>query len=299
VTAGLAAQPELFEVIDRAFRRGNIADIRRDLTRALQDPGFVERVRELSAATGIDVIGALVAFAEGGDVNQFIAAWNAANRILHDSAVAFGGIADSNVAGQMERFRAEVELLDLDTPREQLEAFLEVLDRIGAGDFADRIRRMIAAGDIEGAREIIRETFRRFRSGELTAAEVEAMFGPGVTASDVERILRDLNALLESVLEEEQGVQDEGFQVTRGIKEIQANRLIAQGETHSLLLGGIYEGEQRIRMLLERAMGSGVVRPPELTGGRGGSQITVHAPVNHLVGEVHVSAIGGALDETA
>src|SRR5690606_17978086 len=70
ITAGLAAQPEVFGVIDRAFRMGNVDAIRRELGRALQDPEFVERVRELSAATGIDLIGAMVDFAEGGDINQ-------------------------------------------------------------------------------------------------------------------------------------------------------------------------------------------------------------------------------------
>jgi TP901 family phage tail tape measure protein len=201
ITAGQAAGAGLLTRLrETAPGSTAISDIN-FVKKLLADPAMRELMQDIFAATGIDLIAEGEKSIQAGDkwALGFNAAWIAAEKILAQSAEHFGAIADTNVDGQLARFRQELELLDLDTATEQLEHFITFLDRIGAGGFADQLQERIAAGDIEGARAYVRELFAGLLTGQYSAEQVGSLFGPNVTADQIVQILGDVDGWLEAI----------------------------------------------------------------------------------------------------
>lgn len=186
---GLNLNPDLLNDIT-LFRR---------LREELKDREFREKLTTAGEASGVDLLGAAEEAVDTGEMEIFRSAWDTVRKILKDASEHFGAIGESNFAGQMERFRTEVELLDLDSATQQLEHFLKTLRAIGAGDFASQIEGLLAGGDIEGARQLVRAIFEEMQSGGLTAAEAAGLFGGNATPEDITRILTSVNDWLEEI----------------------------------------------------------------------------------------------------
>ena len=184
---------------------------------------FAEVLRD----TGIDLAKLFDDAIKSHDFRAFEAAFQAASDVLDKAAGSFGKIADSNVAGQMSRFRQEIDLLDLDTPTQQLRAFIDVLRRIGAGDFASRLQAFLEKGDIAGARAFVQQIFEQINAGILSSQQAATLFGPDVTPEDVTQILLDTNKFLEDIANAGGSAgATTAFQVQRQITEVTANVLV-------------------------------------------------------------------------
>lgn len=219
-------------------------------------------------------------------------------KALEQSVEAIVGFNES-LEAQRERTDTEAELLDLpDTPQARLQRDLELLERF-APDLVhafglDRIDLSTAEGRAR-LNELINEIFRQFAAGTLSPELLGRL-----SRDEFLDFLRRLDESLDEISEEEAAAleEEQGFAVARGIKEIQANRLIAQGETHSILLGGILDEAAAIHDLFLRLIESTVqVQPPELPPFAPPRSITVQAPISQLIGTVEVQAVGGAVDE--
>lgn len=145
----------------------------------------------------------------------------------------------------------EFELFDIDDPAEQFGRIIDTALERGFSEAGARTQQQLAGlegldlsdpADVERAREIFQSIFRDIeavRRGDLAATDV---FG-GLTRPELERLLRDGNALLERILEEEGIGLDTGRTqqggVFRGVSIGQGDALIALGQTEVALLQDI------------------------------------------------------------
>lgn len=264
VAAGPASSKALLDKLyggSGTMTTGTLKDVSRDA-------GAMEQLRQLDKMMPNLHLMDLFKDALSGDQAAFTAfaiAAQTARITIDEAASAFGKISDDNVAGQISRFRAEVDLLDLDTPTQQLEAFIDVLKRLGGengGGFAKELEALVKAGDTDGARKRVREIFEQMRSGQLTADDLVKLFGKGFTADDIEQILLDANKWLEDIAGGGDAGETKSTQIARTITDIQAEEVVALLDNINWLLEQILTS---VRGPSEDALTAAARRPDFVT----------------------------------
>lgn len=305
--ADITVFKELLEGLDIEEFRGPRAGEFRDfpLRDALAEAGLTME-DFLEFARGLEVVDAseLIEFLETGQIPEGIR--GRAGAIFLEQMEAIIEAAETlelseAVAGfqtQMSLLREEFELLDIEDPIEQLRRMREVLLGLET-DLPPALEEALTGADLsteEGRRrveEVIGQLIRQLAAGQLTSEDLR-----GLTLDQFRELLGNLEETLDEAAEEEEG-QTGGFQQTRGITEVTANRITGRLTTLDVRAMKRNEILGRILTQLGGTVPANVgpqVAPSTASAAADGRRAGVHV-AGDLVGSMTVEIPAGLADQ--
>lgn len=206
--------------------------------------------------------------------------------------------AFSTFQGQMDLLQQEFEVFDIDDPVRQLERMREVLLGLET-DLPPALERVLAGADLSTAEgrqrveDVAGQLIRQLQAGELTPEDLG-----GLTVEQLRDLIGQLEGTIDEAAREEEG-QTGGFEQTRGITEITANRLT--GRLTTLDVRAMKRNELLGRILTQLGgdvptnLGTGAAPAPTSRRSGGGGAGDVHV-AGDLVGSMTVDLPPGVAD---
>jgi DNA repair exonuclease SbcCD ATPase subunit len=220
-------------------------------------PAELQAIQDLERLTGITVI-------EDGKylIDNFLAAIEALQEMDLGS---FG----SDLHGQLDSLGFVLDILGeaAGTATQRLERFIDAIEEF-APDFAAQLRQR-AAADPEAAQAWIAALAEAFATEGLQSAGIRSLFGTGLTADQVRRLLEEGNEFLRAILDETEEQGDGGGGETPGstrswtkdftVTEVTAQRLGGYLSTISL---AAVDARDYLRDILEVLLAGRPAAPP-------------------------------------
>lgn len=249
-----------------------------ELKKIMDDLGLtISDLEDIAASAGIEIEDLLAAlrgtFTEDNSIEEAKQQFEALQEALQELELEQ---ALEDFTSRLDLLQQEFELFDIEDPVRQLERMREVLLQMGT-DLPPALEQALSGADLsteEGRRrveQVIQQLFRQLQAGELTAEDLG-----GLTLDQFQELLGQLEGTLDEAAREEEG-RTGGFEQTRGITEITANRLT--GRLTTLDVRAMKRNELLGRILAQLGgdvptnLGTGAAPAPVSRRGGGGVSI--------------------------